>query len=544
VIYTNVPGAPANVVPGLGVPFAPGTSTLTFVRSYFSADDSQFAIEVDADTGSTTDDNILLFNNTVLLQEGTQAPWAPAGETIGAIDDNFGIDNSGQILIGNNTNGTAATTADDYIVLIAGGSFTVLAQEGQSVTPFLPSLIGTWDDIMDTCRLTALGPIWSADGIDGLPGGLIGDEVQMIPGGFLQESVDIPIGQAGGAMAAWENFDFEDLFVSTDGSIYLLQGDTDAATTDDDILTLNNVVVLQENQVIPGGPFAEPIDLNGIVQAGLDYGNNWYARGNNDVTEQDWVVRNGIVVAFSDGLDPIVPGANEHWDDTDFGDCFFLFDGNQTGAYIIGGVTDAASDRNGVIVYDDGSGNRVVAVRENDAVDIDGDGVHDDDLYFNTFGNDDASLLLGGDIVFTATLRNGAGTVVSTGVFRITPGGATCALRNGTGINPLVCDCTTLPAIGTNWDLTVTPTANTLATLVFATSAPLSVPLPVFGGEALILPPVVEIPATGIGTHSVALPNNPAFINARLYLQGLRVDAVGGTLTLELTNAIDAVVGQ
>src|SRR5690606_35490217 len=242
------------------------------------------------------------------------------GETVGVIDDNFGIDNAGQILIGNNTNGTAAATADDYIVLIGGGSFLALAQEGQSVTPFLPTLTGTWDDALDTCRLAATGPLWNADGIDGLPGGAVGDEVQMIPGGFLQESVDMPLGQAGGAMALWENFDVDDMFVSTDGSIYVLQGDTDAATTDDDILTVNNVVVLQENQVIPGGPFAEPIDANGIVQAGLDYGNNWYARGNNDVTEQDWVVRNGVVVAFSDGLDPIVPGAMEHWDDTDYSD--------------------------------------------------------------------------------------------------------------------------------------------------------------------------------------------------------------------------------
>ena len=250
-------------------------------------------------------------------------------------------------------------------------------------------------------------------------------------------------GQAGGAMDVWDFCDLNDLQTNTDGTVTLLQGDTKAATTDDDVLVLNGTVVLQENQIVPGSAFAEPIDGSGIVKGWLDNAGNWYARGNNDGTEQDWVVRNGVVVAFSDGLDEIVTGSGEHWDDTDFFDCFFAFDGNASGAYVIAGVTDAVSTSNGVIVHDDGAGNRTVICREGDPVDADGNGMFDDDRFFNTFGNDDILLDDNGSIWFTATIRDGAGTTQDQGFFRLDVGGDPFPSHcNGDGGNQMGCtDC-------------------------------------------------------------------------------------------------------
>ncbi|HEX5051275.1 MAG TPA: hypothetical protein VFZ65_05850 [Planctomycetota bacterium] len=123
-------------------------------------------------------------------------------------------------------------------------------------------------------------------------------------------------------------------------------------------------------------------------------------------------------------------------------------------------------------------------------------------------------------------------------------GFASCTLRNGTGINPVVCSCATLPVLGTNWDIDVTPDATTVLTFAFAAGSPLPFPVPLFGGEALIAPPVVEIPLTGFGMHSVMLPANPMFIGFPLFVQGLRLNLVPAGLTLELTNAQDAVLGM
>ncbi|MGE3171116.1 MAG: hypothetical protein AB7O97_00735 [Planctomycetota bacterium] len=547
VVYVNFPGAPTNLVPGLGIPFNPGSGTTNFVRPIVSPDGLHFALECETNSASTADDNVLLLDGALLVQEGAPAPFAPVGEIWGTIDDEYGLNNAGDLLIGNNTNGTAATTADDYVVLYnnALGTWTALAQEGGLIDPVIPALAGgTWDDGMDTCRLTNGGvATWRSDLLDGLPFTTTTDEVVMLPNGaFLQEGIDFPLLQAGGATATWENFGVEDMFVSGDGLTWLIQGDTIAATTDDNVVTINNVVVLQENQVIPGGPFVEPIDLTGIVKSWLDAGGNWYARGNNDVTEQDWVVRNGVVVAFSNGLNEIVTGSGEHWDDTGFGDCFFAMDGNSSGAFLIAGVTDHVDDtRDGVIVLDDGFGNRQVVVREGTPVDVDGNGQYDEDRFLNTFGNDDVLLLENGDVLFTATLRNGAGAATDQGVFRVTPGAASCVIRNGNGINTLGFECTTAPVVGGNWQLTTSPNVNTVLTLMVVGVAPFG-PVPFLGGEVLI-DPTGAITFSGPGTYNLAVPPLPFYQGVPLFLQAVRFDNVGGGQTV-IMNAIDAVLGN
>lgn len=152
-------------------------------------------------------------------------------------------------------------------------------------------------------------------------------------------------------------------------------------------------------------------------------------------------------------------------------------------------------------------------------------------------------------VIDTAT---GIGTLVGSGGYSdlrgidfVGGGGpsASCTLRNGTGVNPVVCGCTTLPVLGTVWNVGVTPAANTLATFVFLADMPLPFPVPLFGGEALIAPPAADMPATGPGTHSLALPNNPLFLGFPIFLQGLRLNAVPVGLDLQLTNAQDAIVG-
>ncbi|MGE3171115.1 MAG: hypothetical protein AB7O97_00730 [Planctomycetota bacterium] len=550
IVLCNAPGHPTNLVPGLGVAFsAGGASTTAFIKPYLSPDETHFAIEADADTGSTTNDNILLLDGALVLQEGTQAPFAPAGELWGTVDDDYGLNNAGNLLIGNNLNGTAATTSDDWIAFYdnTSGTWSSIAQEGGLMDAVIPALAGgTWDDSLDCCRLTTAGdPIFRADGCDGTPFPVTtSDEILLLPGGaFLREAVDVPLLQAGGTTNLWENFDINDTYVSADGLTWLVQGDMDGPTTsDDDILAINNVILLQENQPIPGGPFAEPIDLNGIEFCWLDNGGNWYARGNNDVTEQDWVVRNGVVIAFSNGLDEIVPGSGEHWEDTGFAACFFAMDGNGSGAWVVGGVTDNADDsRDGVIVLDDGVGNRQVVAREGDPVDLDGNGAYDDDLFFNTFGNDDVLVLANGDVLFTATLRNGLGAAQHQGVFRVTPGAATCVIRNGNGINTLGFECTTAPVLGGNWQLTTSPNPNTILTLMVIGVAPFG-PVPFLGGEVLI-DPTGATTYSGGGLYNLAVPNVPFYQGVPLFLQAVRFDNVGGGQTV-IMNAIDAVLGS
>ena len=547
IVHINAPGHPTNVVPGLGVPFsAGGGSTTAFQRPFLSATGQFWAIEADADTGSTTDDNVYLLNGALVLQEGQQAPWAPTGETVGTLDDRIGVNSLGELLVTNNTGGTAVTTADDYVARRdTGGNWVLVAREGDLVDPILPVLAGaTWDDAMNSAWLTDTGLAgWEAAGVDGTPGGTADDTFVVLGNALLAAEGQIPSGQANGASAAWENFDFDDWFVSADGLHWLAQGDTDAATTEDDVLVYDGVVVLQEDQPIPGGPFAEPIDGNGIVNVWLDHAGNWYARGNNDGTEQDWVVRNGVVVATSDANDPIIPGSTEFWDDTDFGSCFFAHDGNAAGAFVIGGVTNAPSDQNGVLVFDDGQGGRVVVCREGDPIDLDGNGQFDDDRFFNTFGNDDVRVLPDNSIWFVATVRDGTGTAVDQGLFQLQPAPASCTFRNGSGVNPADYACTNNPVLGQTWNSTIVTNANTVQTAVLLNIvADPGTPSPF--GEFLVATAPEPLALSANGAHAIPLPYIAPLIGAELPTQGLRVETRNGFPVPVLLNALDLVVGR
>ena len=548
IVYVNTPGHPTNVVPGLGVPFDP-SSTLAFERPIVSGNGLQFGINALADT-LTTDDDVLIVNGVVVLREGSPAPWNPAGENVGTIDSEFGLNDAGDLLIGNNT---SLTTNDDVVALFSGGTWTELAREAGLISTIVPGLVGdggntgTWDDAIDTVRLSNVGFFWRAEGVDNLATSptTLNDEILVLGAGLaLQKGVDVPAGQAGGATNAYENFTLEQCFLSPDGSIYIFEGDLLGATTGDEVIVVNGVVVAQEGAILPGSSFVNGVDSAGIVKVWVDHANNWYARGNNDLTEQDWVLRNGVVVETSDALQEIVAGSGEHWSDTAFSDCFFAFDGNSLGHYIVGGVTDNVDlTRNGVIVFRDGLGNDYVVVRESDPVDLDGNGLFDDDCFYNTFGNDDALLLDDGTVIFTASLKNGAGTASGQGVFRLTPTSASCTFRNGSGINPAALSCTTLPIVGATWTLDVSYGPNTLGTFLYADATPIPA-FPIFGGELLIAPTAFQLGSSfgAPAPTNLALPYG--YQGLLFSLQAIRLDFDGVNISLVLTNAQDAALGS
>jgi hypothetical protein len=139
---------------------------------------------------------------------------------------------------------------------------------------------------------------------------------------------------------------------------------------------------------------------------------SWIARGSNSDGD-DWVLLNGQIVARRGGT--ITAGSTEVWDDTTFTALYFSQCMDSFGNYIIGGVTDANAVSNAVLVY---NGNQVIA-RENDAIDINGNGLFDDDAFFNTFGNDDLHLSDTGVFSFMATIRDGTGSQTGQGFFQM-----------------------------------------------------------------------------------------------------------------------------
>jgi PKD repeat protein len=389
VVFTNTPGVPASIAPGTGgFAFNLGTGTASAFTGIpvVSPTGAFWAIEAVLEGPATTADEVYLVNGTAFLIEGTPDPTDPAFN-VGFLDSQIAINDLGEVVATFDT--TAATTADEVAIYFnAGGVPTLLGRQGDPIA-FLPGV--SYGGTMDSANITSTGDIGFASdfgaGTDLLLRGTTAAGMTTVVARDL-DAATAPTGLAGGATDQWENFDFNAYLISDDGLTVVIQGDTNGGTTADDILTVNGAVLLQENVVF--GTFA-----TGVTTIGwrvLDPLGNLIVRGENS-DGLDWVIRNGTVVAQTG--DPVVTGSTELlFDGTGgFGDTFFSIAGNLAGQIAFGATTDLADqERNAVLVLDDGIGNRRIIARENDPVDVDGNGLFDDDRFIDTFGNDDVAL--------------------------------------------------------------------------------------------------------------------------------------------------------
>lgn len=402
-IYSNIPGHPTAAVPGLpGIEFDPGTGTTHFDR-VFGSPNGNWVLTALNNSASTANDEMVLVNDVVRAREGFALPGVT--EVAGAIDTPLGINDAGQFVFATNTD--AATTMDDVIIMIdAANTTTAAIREG---TAFAGVPGATWAATLDTPSIAADGTVSLRGQMTGVPTTqdfvvALGNTV------FGQEGVTVPTGTT----ETWQVFDINDFFISADGTSWVAQGDLNGDINTDDVVVANNTIVVQEGSILPGTSFPDPVDVNGIVGVFMGPSGDWYVRGNNDVSEDDWVFsNNGLLAALGQ---PIFTGATELYDDATFADCFFLHVGNSNGDYVIGGVTNAADiTANAVLVL---NGETVIA-RENDPIDLDGNGMFDDDTYIQTFGNDDGYLSDAGIFYFVANIRNSATTATGQGFFSI-----------------------------------------------------------------------------------------------------------------------------
>ena len=404
-VYSNTPGAPTNSAPVLGLPFDAGSGTsAAFYRPFVSSSGAHWAVRAELDqtgTVSTLTDGILILDGTtILVREGDPAPGLPA-ETVGTLTTgNYAINDSGEVLAPINL---TTTTGDETVVLFDSmGVPTLLAREDDPI-PGAPATY-VYGDPMSAPILSDTGVI-GFESSDTTTGEVITTGTTTgVTGLLLDDDVDSPMGLA---PRIWSVFDFDDVRISPDGTTTLVQGDMDGSSSDDDILTANNVVIVQEDSVIP--PFTANVST--IGGSAVDPLNNVYVYGSNDGGD-DWLLRNGMVVAQSG--DAVVSGSAISISTSGFQGVA----GNIAGVFAFLCDTDASTDVDAMLLVDDGTGNRRILAREGDPVDVDNNGLFDDDRFINSFGTDDLALAPDRALVVIG-LENGAGSSIENALISV-----------------------------------------------------------------------------------------------------------------------------
>ncbi len=437
VIHSTVPGHATAQVPG-----QPGEEFIKFWRPYRSPNGLYWGMKANADFFD--DGQMVLLgdaggNTEVVIIDGDAATWAP-GEIVTNVDHQVGLDDDGEIVFGVNTDNNAG---NDEFIMRWDGAFHVVVNEGDAV----PGLAGvTFADSMLDAHILSDGTVcFRAINCDGLPSD---SDTLLIRGSsvLVREQTTIPAGQAAGGTQGWDFFEFDGFYHSYDGLNYLIFGDLEGDTATDGVVVVNGNVVIQEGYPIP--PLVIPVGsgFTGLREARMESNGDWFARGGNS-DGRDFVVRNGSLLALTD--DPVIPASSEHFDDTPpFTETFFMQAGNNLGQYVVGGTTDLADTNRDAVVVLNGTD---VIVREGDRVDLNGNGLDDDDAFISEFDNDQ-SFLTDNRLVFTATLRNDAGTEIGQAIMQTCLAATVGDLNGDCEVNaldfPAIADCLTGPSGG------------------------------------------------------------------------------------------------
>ncbi len=395
---------PRSVVPGTtganpGELFLPTGSFMD--RVYRSSNGNHWILTARTNTGVTATDEIVITGSgttgTVRAREGgAYFGGADAGRTLdsGQIDERVSINDSGDFVFTGNL--SPATSTDDELIIRgnAAGTLSIATREGATTAA------GPTNGVTLTApNIDNSGRISYRNFVNTTTAQLLRNDATVI---------DAALGAASPvAGRTFRVLDTDGYHVDASGNNWVAFTSTNGATTDDGLLLFNGGIAMREGVSTIAGGTATFFNEWGMIPSG-----NWWARGNNGTGNNDWVARGngaGGYVSVVETDQPILTGSTELWDDAIFTDTFFLFASDNVGNYIVGGVTNNADlARNSVLVYRGTFGEFELA-REGDTVDLDGDGILNDDAFITTFNNDDAFFTDAGQFVYQANLRNAAG---------------------------------------------------------------------------------------------------------------------------------------
>lgn len=408
VIYSEVATAPSGTVPGALGPGAVPVSTnwLAIEEVVVRPDGGQWIVK-GRTTQATTNDSILMIGSglsgTMFVQDGQPLQGGTPAEQYDFFDTPIPAswDSAGNIAFSCRAKGGLASTFEKVIKYngVSHGIYLQMGDPALGLVDLAPNPSGdeTFGNSINSVHLLDDGRV-----------GFVNDPITNLHStrrpaffrgntSFRQSGVS-PIG--GGV---WDSIGLSDAGGTPDGAHWYAAGDDEGPTTTDRIFVVDDVVVMRETFPVAG--VGTPVFTDIFFQRMLTDG-TWYARGD-DPSDNDWAVRSGTLLAKTGDL---ISGV-EHW-----GAAISGFTGNLLGQWIMTGSTDNPdTTKDNVLAY---MGTNVL-LREGDPIDVDGNGVYDDNAFVNSFQPDDLHLTGDGLVYLLVTLRNGAGTGIGDAFLRL-----------------------------------------------------------------------------------------------------------------------------
>jgi hypothetical protein len=393
VLKTSVTSAPTDkrTVTTVGGGSANLVGSETFGRPYVSPDGSKFVVRMDTDANSAGGDQIVVVTTgasptyTAISQVGD-----PVGAgTISGLDVVLAINDAGQVAFSGVRSGLTSTTDDFVARWNPGNTITIIAEEG-SLAPGLGGgeTIGTTSTVQD---LLNNGDVIFTASLSGATttNAYLGRSDGTTSSSVIRKGVDSPLATPPFLSGTWNVIDGTAIDTingfDADGSQSINSGTLSVATTNDDTIVVNGSVAVQEGSAI------SPLGTNvsSILYSYMEGDGAWMAYGSN-TGGLDWVVRNGSVIAQTGA--PAYTGATENWSDTSpltpgsggvYAQTFFQAHGRGSN-WVVAGITDVADGwTNGVV-----ASQNAVVIREGDPIDLDGNGIADDNAVINTWRDD------------------------------------------------------------------------------------------------------------------------------------------------------------
>jgi len=401
-VYTVIPSSPTSNIPGArdlaGQP-APAAKWLGMLALSVRQNADEWVVRGTNNLGPDLTNSLVRGQRLcgdMLMQEGQPIQGGgAAGELYDFFDSPPVMWNTAGVMAYSFRARGGVTSDDEKIGTFNGASHSLILQQGSSLTGLTGCTAPAIGNSVGSVHMLDTGEVaFGNTPITGCPStnypALFKNNV-----GFVQCGVTLIVGGAAGE----ENVDdlsYDQAAFTPDGLHYADRAFTNNPNSAQDrILLIDGDAVLREGTALPGSS----IILAEIFKVRYANNTDWYARGD-DPLDNDWAVRNGVLLAATG--QPITTGATEHW-----GAVFSTFFGDRNGNWYIVGNTDNPSTSLDTVLVRNGTD---VLARENDPVDVDGNGQFDDDAVISTFKADSVYITDSGVVYILCTLRTAAGT--------------------------------------------------------------------------------------------------------------------------------------